>query len=96
MRSILAHVDHRSGHRPSPRKARSYAARDEELDRSVAVKVIAEELADEAAMRRFRREARAAAAVDHPNVCQLYEIGEHQGALYVAMELLEGSPSRSA
>jgi len=67
-----------------------YAARDDELDRSLAIKVISEELADETAMRRFRREARAAAAVNHPNVCQLYDIGEHEGSLYIAMELLEG------
>ncbi len=67
-----------------------FAAEDESLGRTVAVKVIAE--ADESARKRFRREARAAAAVNHPNVCQVYEIGEDEGQLFIAMELLEGEP----
>jgi serine/threonine protein kinase len=67
-----------------------YAAHDEELDRALAIKVIGTDRVDETAIRRFRREARAAAAVNHPHVCQLYEIGEHRGALFIAMELLEG------
>ena len=45
---------------------------------------------DETARKRFWREARAAASINHPNVCQLYEIGEENGELYIAMELLEG------
>src|SRR5215510_15444078 len=49
-------------------------------------------LGDETARKRFWREARAAAAVNHPNVCQLYDIDEDQGQLYIAMELLEGEP----
>jgi len=66
-----------------------YAARDERLERAVALKTIS--LAgDEAARKRFWREARAAASVNHPNVCQLYEIGEDDGELFIAMELLEG------
>jgi serine/threonine protein kinase/tetratricopeptide (TPR) repeat protein len=65
-----------------------FAAEDESLGRRVAVKTIAEP--DESARRRFRREARAAAAVNHPNVCQVYEIGEDSGRLYIAMELLAG------
>src|SRR5262245_19534432 len=65
-----------------------YAAEDEALGRRVAVKTIGE--ADASARRRFQREARAAAGVNHPNVCQVYEIGEDAGKLFIAMELLEG------
>lgn len=53
-----------------------YAAHDERLDRPVAVKVIGGVSDDQAARTRFWREARAAARVSHPNICQLYEIGE--------------------
>ena len=65
-----------------------FAASDDSLDRKVAVKTIGEP--DESARKRFRREARAAAAVNHPNVCQVYEIGEEAGLLFIAMELLDG------
>ena len=65
-----------------------FAAEDESLGRRVAVKTITEP--DESARKRFRREARAAAGVNHPNVCQVYEIGEDGGQLFIAMELLEG------
>jgi len=65
-----------------------FAAEDESLGRRVAVKTIVEP--DDSARRRFRREARAAAGVNHPNVCQVYEIGEEGGQLFIAMELLEG------
>jgi serine/threonine protein kinase len=65
-----------------------FEAEDESLGRRVAVKTIAEP--DDSARRRFRREARAAAGVNHPNVCQVYEIGEDGGQLFIAMELLEG------
>ena len=67
-----------------------YAARDERLERAVAVKTMKAVAADETARKRFWREARAAASVNHPNVCQLYEIGEDGGELFIAMELLEG------
>ncbi len=69
-----------------------YAALDERLGRPVAIKRIRERGQDESARRRFEREARAAASVSHPNVCQLHEIGEDDGALFIAMELLEGEP----
>jgi len=67
-----------------------YAARDERLERVVALKTMLSVGGDETARKRFWREARAAASVNHPNVCQIYEIGEDQGQLFIAMELLEG------
>jgi non-specific serine/threonine protein kinase len=73
-----------------------YAARDKDLDRAVAIKVISRSAASGAVFdnddsrRRFLREARAAASVNHPNICLIYEIGEHHGEPYLAMELLEG------
>ena len=67
-----------------------YAARDERLERPVALKMISSRSYDETARRRFWREARTAASVNHPNVCQIYEIGEDQGHLFIAMELLDG------
>lgn len=69
-----------------------YAARDERLQRDVALKTMVAVTQEETARRRFWREARAAASVNHPNVCQIYEIGEDQGELFIAMELLEGQP----
>ena len=68
-----------------------YAARDPRLERTVALKTIARR-DDETARLRFWREARAAASLNHPNICQIYEIGEDGGALFIAMELLEGEP----
>ena len=67
-----------------------YVARDERLRRDVALKTMSSLRGDEAARKRFWLEARAAASVNHPNVCQLYEIGEDDGELFIAMELLEG------
>jgi serine/threonine protein kinase/tetratricopeptide (TPR) repeat protein len=67
-----------------------YAARDERLERTVALKTMSSLARDDKARKRFWREARAAASVNHPNVCQLYEIGEDGGELFIAMELLEG------
>jgi eukaryotic-like serine/threonine-protein kinase len=69
-----------------------YAARDERLERTVALKTMSSLAHDETARKRFWREARAAASVNHPNVCQIYEIGEDRGELFIAMELLEGEP----
>jgi eukaryotic-like serine/threonine-protein kinase len=67
-----------------------YAARDERLERTVAVKTMSSLAHDETARKRFWREARAAASVNHPNICQIYEIGEEGGELFIAMEFLEG------
>ena len=69
-----------------------YIAQDARLKRVVALKMMTSLAGDESARRRFWREARAAASVNHPNVCQLYEIGEERGELFLAMELLEGEP----
>jgi non-specific serine/threonine protein kinase len=69
-----------------------YAARDERLKRAVALKMISSATGDDNARTRFWREARLAASVNHPNVCQIYEIGEATGQLFIAMELLEGQP----
>ena len=69
-----------------------YAARDERLERSVAIKTMSALGGDETARKRFWREAKAAASVNHPNVCQLYEIGEDAGEPFIAMELLGGEP----
>ncbi len=70
-----------------------YAALDEQLERPIAVKVLRHEsAADPTARERFWREARLAASVNHPHICQLYEIGESDGQLFMAMERLEGEP----
>jgi eukaryotic-like serine/threonine-protein kinase len=70
-----------------------FAAHDERLDRPAAVKIIRRELDDQSARQRFWQEARAAARVSHPNICQLYEIGEQDDMLFIAMEApLAGDP----
>ncbi len=69
-----------------------YAAQDERLDRALAIKTILGLADDETARKRFWREAKAAASVNHPNICQLYEVGEEKGSLFIAMELLDGEP----
>ena len=69
-----------------------YAAHDERLDRPVALKMLRATPDDAHARERVRREARAAASVNHPHVCQVYDIGEDGGELFVAMELLECEP----
>src|ERR1041385_4384468 len=66
-----------------------YVAHDEKLDRDVALKMIAGSL-DDSAIKRFWREARAAASVSHPNVCQIYEVDESPHGVFIAMELLDG------
>jgi eukaryotic-like serine/threonine-protein kinase len=67
-----------------------YAARDDRLERTIAVKTLSGLTNDQTARQRLWREARAAASVNHPNICQIYEIGEDDGRLFIAMELLEG------
>jgi eukaryotic-like serine/threonine-protein kinase len=67
-----------------------YAAHDDRLERTIALKTLPALSADETARQRLWREARAAASVNHPNVCQIYEVGEDAGRVFIAMELLEG------
>jgi len=68
-----------------------YRARDTRLDRTVAVKILPAHLSESPeARQRFDREARAISSLSHPNICHLYDVGQHDGISYLVMEYLEG------
>jgi TolB-like protein len=69
-----------------------YEAYDDRLQRTVALKMMLNLDQDESARQRFWREARAAASVNHPNICQIYDVGEENGSPFFTMELLDGDP----
>src|SRR5438067_11097105 len=69
-----------------------YLARDTQLDRDIALKILPPAVSgDQQRLHRFVQEARAAAALSHPNIAHIYEIGESEGAQFIAMEYVEGT-----
>src|SRR6201984_1586941 len=73
-----------------------YRARDTRLDRTVAVKILPESFArDQERLHRFEQEARAVAALSHPNILAVYDVGQHNGSPFLVSELLEGETLRA-
>src|SRR5512137_1178675 len=73
-----------------------YKARDTRLDRMVAIKVLPPDVSgDHDSRARFEREAKTIAALNHSHICTLHDVGEHEGATFLVMELLDGEPLRA-